>query len=307
MSAPSPTPPTRHHLLHSHHNSHHPHHSTTSSSGGNSSAIISNNASSNNSAASSPASNNLDSLEDKHSLKMKIKRTKPPTKTSEAKHEIVKPLESDASDGAALNHTQVPHNAVVNAGPNIHLSLNSGGQVEANGSSHGSIPRQNVVKHNHKKEKRRHDVNGSVQSMGAAQQQSQQAPLHTAPQKHSQQQLQQQIPALSSTSSPQMSSLSSSCLNPKQQQTVTPVKTPANSSASTSSSSAAAAATSSLQHATPLRSDALPPAKRLKIVSNFSHSQLSCHSREARLKLRVIVITFHQASERNQLPLPKNV
>ncbi|KAF2361361.1 Zinc finger C2H2-type [Trinorchestia longiramus] len=248
MSSPSPTPPTRHHLLHSHHNSHHPHHSSA-----NSSTTISN-VSSKNCSASSPASNNLDSLEDKHSLKMKIKRTKPPTKTSEAKHEIVKPLENDNSDSSAQNHNQVPHNSVVSSPANLHLSLNSNTQVDANGSSH-SLSRQNVVKHNHKKEKRRHDVNGSVQSINS--QQHQLGALHNSSPKHPQ--LQQMAPLSSAAGVSQCPQMPTACLTPttNPKQAVTPIK---------SNSIPTAAAP---QH-TPLRTDALPPAKRLKIGEEVS-------------------------------------
>ncbi|XP_018009169.1 zinc finger protein 609 isoform X2 [Hyalella azteca] len=243
MSAPSPTPPTRHHLLHSHHNAHHPHHSTTNASN----TPISN--STNNCSASSPASNNLDSLEDKHSLKMKIKRTKPPTKTSEAKHEIVKPLESDNGDSPALNHNQVPLNSVVSTPANIHLNLNSNSQVEANGSAH-SISRQNVVKHNHKKEKRRHDVNGSLQSVNNQHQLG--SSLHNPSQKHATSL--QQMPPMSSAGGLQGPPMTSSCLSTNTKQTATPVKS---------------GGIATPQH-TPLRTDTLPPAKRLKIGEEAS-------------------------------------
>ena len=276
MSAPPPpTPPSRHHLLHHHHH-HHPsqqqatatHHANNSI---NSSLPVGVGA--NNSAGAAVGNNctlaDGSSLEDKHSLKMKIKRTKPSSKTSEAKHEIVKPsdvalethdaLISPVTAGNINNQLQPANHPVPSATANVqHQSAAANGNSQmlqqANGTATPPIARQTIQRHAHKKDKRRHDINGTlspstnlqqVQQQQSLHQQQQQQSLHQQQQQiHLQQQhhLQQPLPASNSSLIQQLGL-------PQQIQT-----TPGKSSAGL------------LQH-TPLRPDALPPTKRLKVVS----------------------------------------
>ena len=235
MSAPPPTPPGRHHILH-HHPHHHPSHHISSPSNSTSNPSSSSNlacSTSQGSATTSPSS--VDTLEDKHSLKMKIKRTKPPTKTSEAKHEIVKPSESSAEvihDGSTANQLSNSSSQGASANSNSTVSqtcpngqqASQGGapQQATNGTSNCTpvTSRQNVLRHSHKKDKRRQDVNGSINCS---------TPLQQHMQLQSQQLHQHNI----------------------SNSVVTPGK---NSSAS------------QLQQ-TPLRGDTIQPPKRLKIVS----------------------------------------
>ncbi|KAK9875254.1 hypothetical protein WA026_007647, partial [Henosepilachna vigintioctopunctata] len=112
-------------------------------------------------------------------LKMKIKRTKPGTKTSEAKHEIVKSNEQNGSadpsevkvgaggNGPQMKHSGVPTNSTTGAQQNAqNANINAGGNSKRGSSGHRRDKTRD--KHNEKAPSQgAPKVTGAVTSSGA--------------------------------------------------------------------------------------------------------------------------------------------